>query len=75
MLTQIQTYAKAIVAFVGAILTAGSTFIPTDYQPYISFGLAILTFIATYQVTNAVPTSGDHDASVASPEPQTDVPL
>lgn len=49
---QIQKYAKTIVALLGALLTAGSTFIPADWQPYLSFALAIVTAVATYQVPN-----------------------
>lgn len=49
---QIQKYAKAIVAFVGAFLTAGSTFIPAEWAPWVSLVLALLTTVATFQVPN-----------------------
>lgn len=52
MIEKIQQYAKFLVAVVGAVATAGTTFIPADWQPYISFAVAILTGIATYAVPN-----------------------
>ena len=56
-----QKYAKAIVAGVGAVLIAvadlsdtfGLVIVPADVQPYITFGLAILTAFATWAVPNA----------------------
>jgi len=56
-----QEYAKAIVAGVGTLLTAaaslstdlGVTIIPDEAQPWITFGLAVLTAFATWAVPNA----------------------
>lgn len=59
-----QAYAKSIVAAVGSIVTAASTLIPADWQPYITFGLAILTAFATYQIPN-VPADEDGPKHVA----------
>ena len=58
-----QEYAKAIVAGVGSLLVAltslqaqlGLNLIPADWQPYITFGIAILTAYATWQVPNREP--------------------
>lgn len=60
-IAEAQKYAKAIVAGVGAVLIAvsdlsttfGIDIIPADVQPYITFGLAILTAFATWAVPNA----------------------
>jgi len=60
-IAEAQKYAKAIVAGVGAVLIAvsdlsttfGIEIIPADVQPYITFGLAILTAFATWAVPNA----------------------
>lgn len=66
MLDNIQKYAKAIVAFVGAFLTAGSTFIPAEWSPWVSLALALLTTVATFQVPNrGVSVPGKGDALVA----------
>jgi hypothetical protein len=51
-MNNVQKYAKAIVAFVGAFLTAGSAFIPAEWAPWVSLGLAVVTTVATYQVPN-----------------------
>jgi len=56
-----QKYAKAIVAGVGAVLIAvadlsdsfGIVIVPAEVQPYITFGLAVLTAFATWAVPNA----------------------
>ena len=56
-----QQYAKAIVAGVGTILVAvsglsedfGITILPAEVQPWITFGLAVLTAFATWRVPNA----------------------
>jgi hypothetical protein len=56
-----QAYAKAIVAGAGTILVAvaglsedfGITIIPAEAQPWITFGLAVLTAFATWAVPNA----------------------
>jgi hypothetical protein len=53
MFATIQQYAKAIVALVGAILTAGAFALPDEAQPWVGLGLAILTAIATYRIPNA----------------------
>lgn len=58
---RIPEIAKSIVAGVGGILTALTgleatahlNLIPTDWQPYITFGLAVLTGIAAWKVPNA----------------------
>lgn len=52
--------AKSIVAGAGAVLTAVTALehsanvdvIPVTWQPYITFGLAILTAVATWSVKN-----------------------
>lgn len=48
----IQKYAKAIVALVGSVLTAGVFVLPDEVQPWVGLGLAVLTTVATYQVKN-----------------------
>jgi hypothetical protein len=61
LVKRIPEIAKAIVATVGGILTAsaalstelGITIIPADWVPWITWGLAILTGIATWRVPNA----------------------
>lgn len=61
-ITQVQHYAKLIVAAVGSILTAvsglsadlGITIIPDGWNPYITLGLAVLTSIATWAVPNTI---------------------
>ncbi|WP_284761603.1 hypothetical protein [Curtobacterium sp. MEB011] len=66
MLATIQKYAKALVALLGALLTAGTTLIPAEWAPYLSLVLAIATAIATMQVPNTDPTKpGDGDVLVA----------
>lgn len=52
MIEKISQYAKFIAAVVGSIATAGAGFIPEDWGQWVSFGLAILTAIAVYQVPN-----------------------
>lgn len=60
-IAEAQKYAKAIVAGVGAVLIAvsdlsdtfGVVIVPADVQPYITFGLAVLTAFATWAVPNA----------------------
>jgi hypothetical protein len=60
-IAEAQKYAKAIVAGAGAVLIAvadlsntfGIVIVPADAQPYITFGLAILTAFATWAVPNA----------------------
>lgn len=48
----IQKYAKAIVALVGSVLTAGVFVLPDEVQPWVALVLAVLTTVATYQVPN-----------------------
>ncbi|WIA95792.1 hypothetical protein [Curtobacterium sp. MCBA15_004] len=48
----IQKYAKAIVALIGSVLTAGVFVLPVEAQPWVGLGLAVLTAAATYQVPN-----------------------
>ena len=55
-----QQYAKAIVAGVGTVLVAvsglssdlGLDLVPAEVQPWLSFGLAVLTAFATWAVPN-----------------------
>ena len=54
MFTQIQQYAKFIVAIVGAGLTSFSQFIPVEYADWITAGLAFLTAISVLVVPNAL---------------------
>lgn len=56
ILRKIQETAKAIVALVGAVLTAGVFVLPDDVQVYVGLGVAILTAIGTYAIPNADPT-------------------
>lgn len=61
LVKRIPEIAKAIVAGAGGVLTAlsalqatlGINVIPADWQPWITFGLAILTGLATWRVPNA----------------------
>lgn len=53
MFSQIQQYAKFIVAIVGAALTSFSQFIPVEYVDWITAGLAFLTAISVLAVPNA----------------------
>lgn len=53
---RIATIRKALVALVGiasALLTAN--LLPTDWAPYVSTAVGILTVVLTYQVPNAIP--------------------
>jgi hypothetical protein len=59
MFAKAQEYAKFLVALVGSFATAGSTFIPAEWSPYVSLVLALLTTIATYAVPNVKPTADD----------------
>lgn len=52
MFAKVQQYAKFLVALVGSFATAGSTFIPAEWAPYVSLTLALLTTVATYAVPN-----------------------
>lgn len=60
-----QQYSKAIVAAAGTLLlatadlsqTLGVTIVPADWQPYINFGIVILTAFATWRVPNVPATS------------------
>ena len=55
-----QQYAKAIVAGAGSLLVAlaglsdtlGITVIPAEVQPWITFGLGVLTAFATWAIPN-----------------------
>ena len=61
LVKRIPEIAKAIVATAGGILTSiaalsdqlGITIIPADWQPWITFALALLTGLATWSVPNA----------------------
>jgi phage tail protein X len=53
MIQKISSYAKFIVAIVGAVATAGAGLIPADWGQWIAFGLAIVTAVAVYRVPNA----------------------
>jgi len=53
MFSQIQQYAKFIVAIVGAALTSFSQFIPVEYVDWITAGLAFLTAVSVLAVPNA----------------------
>lgn len=64
---KLQQYAKAIVALVGAVLTAGAFTLPDEVQPWVGLGMAILTAIATYGVKNGA------DTTVGKDEPPADV--
>lgn len=46
-------YAKAIIAAVGAVLTATAGTLPNETQHYAQTALAILTVLGVYQVPNA----------------------
>ncbi len=48
----VQKYAKAIVSLVGAVLTAGVFVLPSELQPWVGLGMAVLTAIATYATPN-----------------------
>ena len=60
LIIRAQQYAKAIVAAAGTLLLAtadlsqqlGVSIIPADWQPYINFGIVILTAFATWRVPN-----------------------
>lgn len=60
-IAEAQKYAKAIVATVGGLLLLaadlsqqfGVTVIPADWQPYINFGIVVLTAFATWRIPNA----------------------
>ncbi|MBT1675998.1 hypothetical protein [Curtobacterium aurantiacum] len=51
----VQRYAKALVALVGSVLTAGVFTLPDEAQPWVGLGMAVLTTVATYAVPNATP--------------------
>lgn len=55
MIQKIKEVAKFVAALVGSVVTAGSTFIPEDWAPYLSLVLAVLTAVATYTIPNADP--------------------
>lgn len=52
MFEKVQQYAKFLVTLLGVLVTAGTTFIPAEWQPYLTFAVALLTAIATYAVPN-----------------------
>lgn len=56
-LERAQQYAKAIVALVGSVLTAGVFTLPDEAQPWVGLCLAVLTTVATYVVPNRTPPS------------------
>ncbi|UXZ57102.1 hypothetical protein [Curtobacterium sp. Arg-1] len=63
---KLQQYAKAIVALVGSILTAGAFTLPDEVQPWVGLGMAVLTAIATYGVKNGAHTTVGKDEPPAS---------
>jgi hypothetical protein len=52
MFAKVQSVAKFLVALIGTLITAGTTFIPEEYGPWLGFAAAILTAVATYVVPN-----------------------
>lgn len=54
-LATVQQYAKAIVALVGSVLTAGVFTLPAEAQPWVGLGMAVITTVATYAVPNRTP--------------------
>lgn len=63
MFAKIQSVAKFLVALIGTLITAGTTFIPEEYGPWLGFAAAILTAVATYVVPNTpVPSTPEHRA-------------
>lgn len=72
-LATVQRYAKAIVALVGSVLTAGVFTLPDEAQPWVGLGMAVLTTIATYVVPNGTrkeeeTTAGYPDALKTEPD-------
>ncbi|PZE84150.1 hypothetical protein [Curtobacterium sp. MCBD17_032] len=61
-LAVVQQYAKAIVAGVGAVLTAGAITLPDDVAPWVGLGMALLTTAATYKVPNTRPPAEETSA-------------
>ncbi|MBT1633756.1 hypothetical protein [Curtobacterium flaccumfaciens] len=61
-LASVQRYAKAIVALVGSVLTAGVFTLPDEVQPWVGLGMAVLTTVGTYVVPNAKPAADETTA-------------
>lgn len=55
MIQKAKEVAKFLVALLGALLVAGTTFIPGDWAGWLGLLLAVLTAAATYTVPNAPP--------------------
>ena len=63
MIQKIKEAAKMVAALVGALLTAGTTFIPASWSPWLGLLLALLTDVATYAIPNAPPTPATDNAN------------
>ena len=78
VVTRILNKAKAIVATVGAALTALSVLLPEgDYKGYVAFALVVVTGIGTFLTKNAATIdtlSGDVIAIVPNKHEAPDVP-
>lgn len=65
MFAKVQSVAKFLVALIGTLVTAGTTFIPEEYGPWLGFAAAILTAVATYVVPNTpVQSTPEHRANL-----------
>lgn len=73
-ISKAQAYAKAIVAGVGTLLVAvsglstdfGVVILPVEVQPWITFGLAVLTSFATWAVPNLTTATVRNDTDVSA---------
>lgn len=55
MIQKIKEAAKMIAALIGALLTAGSTLVPADWNGWLGLIVAVATAVATYAIPNAEP--------------------
>ena len=69
-MNRISQAAKMIAALIGALLTAGTTLIPAEWNGWLGLALAVATAAATYTIPNAAPdAAGAHAADPADTSP------
>lgn len=55
MIQKVKEAAKMVAALVGALVTAGTTLIPVEWNGWLGLIAAVATAIATYAIPNATP--------------------
>lgn len=53
MVQKIQEYAKFVAALLGFVVTTGTTLIPVDWSPWLTFAAGLATAVAVAKIPNA----------------------